>query len=520
MKKTITAIAAAMMLAATAGAQEQQQDTTRNTAHYITLDFGGGYHNLVYSLGDKGKREPGMGIMGRIGYRYFFSKHWGAGINVVYKQSLTHAKINYESDPESRIDTENEEYDFIIQYNNLKEKQKQTSIAIPLGIYFQGNITPKWKAGFGAGVSIQFVNDDTFEIDGGDISAYAYYHNDNVKFSNMPNHNLPAPKSDFKCSYDYKTAFGAFAEINFMYALARWVDLDLGIYGGYGLSKSTKSNDHTLYEYKTEADNHYYGALNSNFTKGSRPLAIGFMAGFRFKLGKNPVEKKPAEEEVKQVVVVDNTKPQNNQQQPEVKQPEEQQQPENQQIADNKADEQKPENGQVVNIFDIVTTNPSNQPADNNQNVKPADNQNVKPVEPKKNENKVYTEKGKEVYINGRKYVVVDTIRMIINFDLGESGNPDITVVDQTLDDVAKYLKEHPDYKLSIVGHTCDLGPDATNKRIGLARANTVKQEFIKRGIPASRLLTSTKASSQPLVPNTSDQNRSRNRRVELEYVK
>ena len=105
MKKTITAIAAAMMLATTAGAQEQQ-DTTRNTAHYITLDFGGGYHNLVYSLGDKGKREPGMGIMGRIGYRYFFSKHWGAGINVVYKQSLTHAKINYESDPESRIDTE------------------------------------------------------------------------------------------------------------------------------------------------------------------------------------------------------------------------------------------------------------------------------------------------------------------------------------------------------------------------------------------------------------------------------
>jgi len=119
-----------------------------------------------------------------------------------------------------------------------------------------------------------------------------------------------------------------------------------------------------------------------------------------------------------------------------------------------------------------------------------------------------------------KKYVVVDTIRMIINFDLGESGNPDITVVDQTLDDVAKYLKEHPDYKLSIVGHTCDLGPDATNQRIGLARANTVKQEFIKRGIPSSRLLTSTKAATQPLVPNTSDQNRSRNRRVELEYVK
>ena len=520
MKKTITAIAAAMMLAATAGAQEQQQDTSRNTAHYITLDFGGGYQNLVYSLGDKGKREPGMGIMGRIGYRYFFSKNWGAGINVVYKQSLTHAKINYESEPETRVDDtkDQEEYDFVIEYNNLKEKQKQTSIAIPLGIYFQGNITPKWKAGFGAGISLQFVNDDTFEIDGGDISAYAYYHKDNIKFTNMPNHNLPAPKSDFTCSYDYKTAFGAFAEINFMYALARWVDLDLSIYGGYGLSKTTKSNDHALYEYNTEADNHYYGALNSNFTKGSNPLAIGIMAGFRFKLGKNPVvEKKPADEEVKQVVVVENTKPEE-QKKEEPKQPEVK--PEDNQVADNQPEKQQPADGQVVNITDIVTTNPSNQPADNSQTTKPADNQTTKPVEPKKDANKVYTEKGKEVYINGKKYVVVDTIRMIINFDLGESGNPDITVVDQTLDDVAKYLKEHPDYKLSIVGHTCDLGPDATNQRIGLARANTVKQEFIKRGIPSSRLLTSTKAATQPLVPNTSDQNRSRNRRVELEYVK
>ena len=511
MKKTITVIAA-MMLVATAGAQEnQQQDTPRNTSHYITLDFGGGFHNLVYSLDNKGKREPGMGVMGRLGYRYFFSEHWGAGINVVYKQSLTHAKINYETDADQRIDEENEQYDFVLQYNNLKEKQKQTSIAIPLGIYFQGNITEKWKAGFGAGISMQFVNDDTFEIDGGDISAYAYYHKDNIKFSNMPNHNLPAPKSDFTCSYDYKASFGAFAEINFMYALARWVDLDLGIYGGYGLSKSTKSSGHSIYEYNTEADNHYYGALNSNATKGSHPLAIGIMAGFRFKIGKNKAETKPADEDIKKVEVVDN-----NPQKDEKNDPQPDNNPTDNQVVENKNDIPQPtdnnsvkpvEDAQVITINDIVNTGD-----------KPADKE-TKPT-PKKDENKVYTEKGKEVYINGRRYVVVDSIRMIINFDLGESNNPDIKVVDQTLDDVAKYMKDHPDCLLSIVGHTCDLGSDATNQRIGLARANTVKQMFINRGIASSRLLTSTKADKQPLVPNTSDQNRSRNRRVELEYVK
>lgn len=513
MKKNITAIAAAMLLATTAGAQDtEQQEPVRNTSHYITLDFGGGYQNLVYSLDNKGKREPGMGTMGRIGYRYFFSEHWGAGINVVYKQSLTRAKINYEADPDVRMDnsTPSEEFDFVLSYNNLKEKQKQTSIAIPLGMYFQGKMIDKWKIGFGAGISLQFVNDDSFKIDGGDITAYGYYHKDNIKFANMPNHNLPMPKSDFTCSYDYKASFGAFAEINFLYELARWVDLDLGIYGGYGLTKSTKENSHNIYEYQTEADNHYYGALNSNATKGSHPLAIGVMAGFRFKIGKNKAETKPADDDIKQAVVVDNkpedTKKDENKQ-PKVK-PEEQQQ----QVADNKPEEQKPaenkpEGNQVISITDIVGTNDA-----------PA-KEDTKPT-PKKDQNKVYTEKGKEVYINGRRYVVVDSIRMIINFDLGESNNPDIKIVDQTIDDVAKYMKDHPDYLLSIVGHTCDLGTDATNQRIGLERANTVKKMFINRGIESSRLLTSSKADKQPLVPNTSDQNRSRNRRVELEYVK
>ena len=520
MKKIIIALTA-ITLATAASAQEDQQDDTHKASQYIVLDFGGGANNLVYSLDDHGKREPGMGIMGRIGYRYFFTPHWGWGANVVFKQSKTTAKLNYS---DSYPLNDGDDYTYYVRYKDLKERQKQTSIAIPIGLYFQGAMTEKWKVGFGLGVSLQMVNKESMDVTGGNLSTEAYYPKDDITFQDMPNHGFYTyDKNDqpfASHSYDYKTAFGAFGEINFMYALSRCIDLTIGIYGGYGLTKSTDSNSKPVFDHESQQ---YNGALNSRITDGSHQLAIGMMAGFRFKLGKCKDEKKLADEEVKPAVVVDNTKPQDNQKeeqkQPVVQQPE-QQQPENQQVADNKPEDKQPADGQVVNITDIIGINPSNQPADNNQNVKPADNQNVKPVEPKKDQNKVYTEKGKEVYINGKKYVVVDSIRMIINFDLGESGNPDITVVDQTLDDVAKYLKEHPDYKLSIVGHTCDLGPDATNMRIGLARANTVKQEFIKRGIPSSRLLTSTKAATQPLVPNTSDQNRSRNRRVELEYVK
>ena len=518
MKKTLIAIAA-MTLATTAGAQDTQQEAPKNTAHYITLDIGGGFNNLVYSLGDQGKREPGMGMTARLGYRYFFTPHWGVGINGVYKKSNTEAKINGYDEYANLTDQDGDNYSYYVRYNSLKERQKQTSIAIPVGLYFQCNMTEKWKLGFGLGVSAQFVNDESMETVKGDLSTEAYYSKDDIWFRNMENHGFYT-KKDLKGSYDYKAAFGAYGELNSMYALARWVDVNFSIYGGYGLTKSTESSGKYVYDYNATR---YNGALDSKITDGSHPLAIGAMAGFRFKIGKNKTESKPKDDDVKQAVVVDN-KPEDpkkdENKQPEVK-PDEQQQ-----IAENKPEDPKkdenvqPENGQVVNITDIIGINTGNKPADK-KDTKPADNQQTaKPVEPKKDDNKVYTEKGKEVYINGSRYVVVDTIRMIINFDLGASGDPNIKIVDQTLDDVAKYMKDHPDYLLSIVGHTCNLGSEATNNRIGLERANTIKKMFINRGIESSRLLTSTKADKQPLVPNTSDQNRSRNRRVELEYVK
>jgi outer membrane protein OmpA-like peptidoglycan-associated protein len=58
------------------------------------------------------------------------------------------------------------------------------------------------------------------------------------------------------------------------------------------------------------------------------------------------------------------------------------------------------------------------------------------------------------------------------------------------------------------------------NKRIGLQRAETVKKELVRQGISAERLATESRWYSEPLLPNTSNANRSKNRRVEFKEVK
>ena len=63
----------------------------------------------------------------------------------------------------------------------------------------------------------------------------------------------------------------------------------------------------------------------------------------------------------------------------------------------------------------------------------------------------------------------------------------------KTLDKAVAVLKEFPDLKLEIQGHTDDQplkagGKFADNKALSQARAETVKEYFVKKGIDESRL--------------------------------
>ena len=59
-------------------------------------------------------------------------------------------------------------------------------------------------------------------------------------------------------------------------------------------------------------------------------------------------------------------------------------------------------------------------------------------------------------------------------------------------------------------------GTEAYNLRLSQRRAAEVARYFIAKGIDESRLLSEGLGSSLPLVPNDTDENRARNRRVEI----
>jgi len=73
--------------------------------------------------------------------------------------------------------------------------------------------------------------------------------------------------------------------------------------------------------------------------------------------------------------------------------------------------------------------------------------------------------------------------------------------------------------RIKLTGHTCNLGGDAGNLQLGLARANAVKKLLIANGVGATNILTASEGMRKPAAPNDTREGQALNRRVELQCV-
>lgn len=87
----------------------------------------------------------------------------------------------------------------------------------------------------------------------------------------------------------------------------------------------------------------------------------------------------------------------------------------------------------------------------------------------------------------------------------------------RVLTEIATILRDHPDWKLRIDGHTDNVGNDAANLELSRRRAVAVKEALVTRfKVDASRLTTGGYGESSPKDTNATPEGRARNRRVEL----
>jgi OOP family OmpA-OmpF porin len=84
------------------------------------------------------------------------------------------------------------------------------------------------------------------------------------------------------------------------------------------------------------------------------------------------------------------------------------------------------------------------------------------------------------------------------------------------LANAAEVIKNHPGLKVEIQGHTDAVGSDEYNLKLGLKRAEAVREALAANGVAADRLSVSSRGERQPIADNQKAKGRSLNRRVEI----
>lgn len=108
----------------------------------------------------------------------------------------------------------------------------------------------------------------------------------------------------------------------------------------------------------------------------------------------------------------------------------------------------------------------------------------------------------------------------LILYDLNSADEVISSNRDEVVKEVVEIMNANPELEVMIVGYTCDIGSTEYNQEIGLKRAQDIRQRLIDEGISADRIKVDSKGETKPFLPNTSDENRMKNRRVQLIFVR
>jgi len=88
------------------------------------------------------------------------------------------------------------------------------------------------------------------------------------------------------------------------------------------------------------------------------------------------------------------------------------------------------------------------------------------------------------------------------------------------LDKLVQTLVASKEFNIVIGGHACDLGTDKHNMILSEKRAQSVVKYLLSKGVNNAYIGSNNYGESKPAVPNTSEDNRKKNRRVEWEVAK
>jgi len=448
---------------------------------YLTIAGGLGMNHFLYEMDNGRMGDPRLGYGGALGYQYFFTRHWGIGTGIGIAYYNTKARYDntfnnkkykdWNYDPyqfTGRIDDDyphpnqapifDADYTMQLTLSNWTEKQYAYFLEIPLMAYYQTKWGEKQAVGLyaGLGAKLQLPIIYSKYAASGDLTVQGYYTRPHLTIDDLPQHGYGTADCGYKDDLNLKTwNFAATGELGFLIALNRRVDLTIGGYLDIGLNNVKDGNKG---KYTVPGTNAEINDLLMNPVEGNiHQNTVG--DGMEY----NGIINSYVTDHVRLVAAGGKI---------------------GLRIKLGKLTEKKVEEEAEKEEMIVV------------QEV-------IKEPEP--------VAQVQVVEDDGISEADLNILSEPIFFDLAKHDLKWEAI--QILDRKVAILKKYPNVKVLILGNTCDLGGDKINIPLGDRRANAARDYLEKNGIDGSRMSTVTQAANYPMLPNTNEQNRTKNRR-------
>jgi len=110
---------------------------------------------------------------------------------------------------------------------------------------------------------------------------------------------------------------------------------------------------------------------------------------------------------------------------------------------------------------------------------------------------------------------VIDRLTLHVNFDFDKATIRTADLAE--LRKAVEFVKKYAGYKISIEGHTDNIGSEKYNQSLSETRAAAVKEYVLKQGVAdGARIKTKGYGKSKPIADNSTEKGRFENRRVEI----
>jgi outer membrane protein OmpA-like peptidoglycan-associated protein len=109
---------------------------------------------------------------------------------------------------------------------------------------------------------------------------------------------------------------------------------------------------------------------------------------------------------------------------------------------------------------------------------------------------------------------LLDQINAIVNFEFNMTEPIYDASSDLAITTLCKAMAEDRNIRVTLIGHTDNIGSNESNLDLGQRRADALKELMVKRGAPAANIRTETRGEEEPMVDNDTPEHRYQNRRA------